>query len=84
VAEHLNSAESVAAGLRALPGISKAFASTQAAWRFFNNERVSYPQLADPLIARGREALAEEEGRYALVAHARHWLKKRALRFGCS
>ena len=69
MAEHLNSAESVAAGLRALPGISKAFASTQAAWRFFNNERVSYPQLADPLIARGREALAEEEGRYALVAH---------------
>ena len=69
MAEHLNSAESVAAGLRALPGTSQAFASTQAAWRFYQNERVSYAQLADSLIARGREALTEEQARYALVAH---------------
>lgn len=69
MAEHLNSAESVAAGFRALPGTSQAFASTQAAWRFYNNERVCSKQLAAPLIARGREALAEDEMRYALVAH---------------
>lgn len=67
--EHLNSAESVAAGLHALPGTSKAFASTQAAWRFYHNERVSYEQLAAPLIARGREALTEDRARYALIAH---------------
>ena len=69
MAEHLNNAESVAAGLRALPGIRKAFASTQAAWRFYRNEGVTLEQLAAPLIAAGREALAETEGRYALVAH---------------
>lgn len=69
MAEHLNSAESVAAGFRALPGTRKAFASTQAAWRFYNNQRVSYEQLAAPLIARGREALIEDQARYALIAH---------------
>ena len=67
--EHLNSTESVAAGLRAVPRTSKAFASTQAAWRFYNNERVTYQQLAAPLIDRAREALAEEDAHYALVAH---------------
>lgn len=69
MAEHLNSAESVAAGLRALPGTSKAFASTQAAWRFYHNERVSYAQLAAPLMALGRKAFTEDQGRYALIAH---------------
>jgi hypothetical protein len=69
VAEHLNSAESVAAGLRALPGIRKAFASTQAAWRFYGNEAVSLEQLAAPLIVAGREAIAETGSRYALIAH---------------
>lgn len=69
MAEHLNSVESVAAGLRPLLGISKAFASTQAAWRFYNNKRISYEQLAAPLVASGREALAYNKGRYALIAH---------------
>ena len=69
VVEHLNSAESVAAGLRALPGIRTAFASTQAAWRFYGNESVTLKQLAAPLLAAGREALVETEGRYALIAH---------------
>lgn len=69
MAEHLNSAESVAAGLRALPGVRKAFASTQAAWRFYGNEGVTLKQLAAPLVAAGREALGETKGRYALIAH---------------
>ena len=67
--EHLNSADSVAAGIRALPGVRSAFASTQAAWRFYGNEGVTLEQLAAPLIAAGREALAGTEGRYALIAH---------------
>jgi hypothetical protein len=69
VAAHLNSAQSVAAGLRALPGLRKAFASTQAAWRFYGNDRVTLKQLAAPLLATGREALADSGGRYALIAH---------------
>jgi len=69
VAEHLNSADSVAAGIRALPGVSQAFASTQAAWRFYGNERITLAQLAEPLIESGRAALAEPKVRYALIAH---------------
>jgi len=69
VIEHLNSTESVAAGARALPGVRKAFASTQAAWRFYGNEGVTLKQLAAPLLAAGRETLVETEGCYALIAH---------------
>src|SRR5262249_17524886 len=57
------------AGLRALPGVRKAFASTQAAWRFYGNERITLEQLAAPLIEAGREALAGSGSRYALIAH---------------
>ena len=67
--EHLNVVDSLAAGVRALPGTSQAFASTQAAWRFYRNERVSYEQLAAPLLARARQSLAEANTGYALIAH---------------
>lgn len=69
MAEHLNSAEAVAAGLRALPGVRKAFASTQAAGRFYGNEHITLEQLAVPLTAAGREALADSGSHYALIAH---------------
>jgi Transposase DDE domain len=69
VAEHLNSADSVAAGIRALPGVRSAFASTQAAWRFYGNARITLEQLAAPLLEAGREALADSAGHYALIAH---------------
>jgi hypothetical protein len=59
----------LAAGLRALPGTAKAFASTQAAWRFYQNPRVPLPQLARPLLAAGREAVAENCTSFVLVAH---------------
>jgi hypothetical protein len=83
VAEHLNSADSVAAGIRALPGVSQALASTQAAWRFYGNERIMLAHLAEPLIESGREALAEPHVHYALIAqdwsqldYAEHGSKK--------
>lgn len=69
MAEHLNSADSVAAGLRALPGVKTAFASTQAAWRFYRNEGVTLEQVAVPLIDAGCEALAEAGSQYALIVH---------------
>jgi hypothetical protein len=68
VAEHLNSAEAVAAGLGALPGVRKAFASTPAAWRFDGNERMTLEQVAVPLIDAGREARADSAGHSALMA----------------
>lgn len=69
VEEHLSPAQHLAAGLRALPGTAKAFASTQAAWRFFENRRVGLYALMQPLIARGREAVDEECDRFVLVMH---------------
>ena len=49
--------------------IAKAFASTQAAWRFYQNERVTLPQLARPLLAAGRKAVSEQCDDYVLVVH---------------
>ena len=69
VQEHLRVSQRVAAGLKALPGAATSFASTQAAWRFYHNERVGLPALAQPLIAHGRAALAEVGAAYALVVH---------------
>lgn len=67
--QHLSPTQSVAAGLRTLPRTNKAFAATQAAWRFFANERVTLPLLAEPIIARAREASSSLSTRYALVMH---------------
>lgn len=69
VHEHLSTAQSVAAGLRALPGLAKAFASTQAAWRFFANDRVALTQLAQPLLDHARAAVADSCRDFALVIH---------------
>lgn len=69
VHEHLTVAQSVAAGLRALPGLAQAFASTQAAWRFYANDRVSLCQLAQPLLDHARTAVADSCHDYALVLH---------------
>jgi hypothetical protein len=67
VTAHLHAAERLAAGIHALPELSAAFASTQAAWRFFANPRTSPQLLAEPL----REAARREcpKGTIALVAH---------------
>jgi hypothetical protein len=67
VQEHLSPVQAVAAGLRALPGTTQAFASTQAAWRFYANPRVTLPQLARPLIEAARTAVEHDNQHYALV-----------------
>jgi len=69
VQEHMGHGHKVAAGPRTLPGKGSAFAATQAAWRFFNNERLSLPTLAQPLLDCARQAVKECCQRYALVAH---------------
>jgi hypothetical protein len=66
--EHLQTAPELAAGLKALPQAATAFASTQAAWRFLANPRVTLPQLAAPLHAAARQA-PPGPGGYALVVH---------------
>jgi hypothetical protein len=59
----------VAAGLRALPATASAFASTQAAWRFYRNDRVRLDHLAQPLIEHARHAIPDVCDDYALAVH---------------
>jgi hypothetical protein len=69
VQEHLQLGQRVAAGLNALPGMANSFASTQAAWRFYQNESVSLPALAQPLVEAGRRSVAALSQEYALMVH---------------
>jgi hypothetical protein len=69
VHSHLHSAPKLAAGVASLPSVSTAFAATQAAWRFFNNDRVTLPTLIEPLRAIGRDRLALTEMPFALLIH---------------
>jgi hypothetical protein len=69
VKQHLNVSQPDAAGAKALPGAASAFACTQAAWRFYNNENVSLPGLAEPLLTHAHTALQADCQRYGLVVH---------------
>lgn len=52
-----------------MPSTAGAFASAQAAWRFFGNPRIGLPALMEPLLDAGRQAIACDRGAYALVLH---------------
>lgn len=69
VQQHLSPTQSVAAGLRNLPNTSQPFAAAQAAWRFFANDRVTLPVLAEPIIAQAQAASVSSSVNYALVMH---------------
>lgn len=69
VQEHLHTSENQAAGSRALPRVTEAFASTQAAWRFYANPRVSAPQLVAPLVEQARCRLPQVSRDYGLALH---------------
>jgi hypothetical protein len=69
VLEHVNVNSAIAAGPRALPGAGKAFASTQGAWRYYANPRVTLKALGEPLLEQARDFLASECQDYALVVH---------------
>jgi hypothetical protein len=66
---HMQSAQSLAAGIHAVPDASASFATTLAAHRFLNNERVTLPALAEPLIESVRQEAPRECERFLLVAH---------------
>jgi len=73
VKSHMRSVSKLAAGVASLPSVASAFAATQGAWRFFNNERVGLPALIEPLRAMGRDGLAADEAPFALLVH--DWCK---------
>lgn len=73
VQSHMRSAPELAAGVASLPATSQAFAATQATWRFLNNERISMPDLVEPLREVGRSRVRESKSRFALLVH--DWCK---------
>ena len=65
---HLSDAQKLAAGFHANPALSESFAATQGAWRFFNNEAVTLPMLAEPLLEYARRAIPLACDKWLLVA----------------
>ena len=63
----LSSAQTLAAGVHAPPTLAKAFAATQAAWRFYSNNRVALTTLCGPLIEHARAEVPGRCGRWLLV-----------------
>jgi hypothetical protein len=64
----LASAHVLAAGLHAVPALTRPFAATQAAWRFLNNEAVTLPNLVGPLLECARDDIPAACDRWVLVA----------------
>jgi hypothetical protein len=69
VQQHTGQAKATAAGPRPLPAPTQAFAATQAAWRFWHNDRVTLPQLLQPLLTYAHEATARACQRSVLMVH---------------
>jgi len=73
VRSHMRSAPELAAGVASLPNAGKAFAATQAAWRFLNNERVTLAALVQPLREVGRRRAEDLQSPFLLLVH--DWCK---------
>jgi len=67
VKEQAHPARLLSAGIAALPGAGTAWASAQAAWRFFNNDDVTPAKLAGPLREAVRAGLAGDASPYVLA-----------------
>jgi hypothetical protein len=68
VTEQMSPKHSVAPGLRALAGKYSAFASTQAAWRFYANETVDVTHLVAPLHEYAHRCVEQEMDQVCLIA----------------
>jgi hypothetical protein len=75
VQTHMHTAPKLAAGIASLPGPGSAFAATQGAWRFLNNERVLLSALAEPLREVGRTRTEASRAAFVMLAH--DWCKLR-------
>ncbi|WP_304894984.1 hypothetical protein [Methylicorpusculum sp.] len=69
VIEHMNSSERLSAGLKALPDKISSFASTQAAWRFYQNESVSLSKRQEPLTVAAHHGILAHCMNFALCVH---------------
>lgn len=70
VKQHINPANPLASAIKDLASTqTKSFATTQAVWRFFQNDNVTLPILNAPLIDLARNTTTMSEHAFALVAH---------------
>jgi hypothetical protein len=73
VKSHMRAPHELASGIAALPSTGTAFAATQGAWRFLNNERVKLPALAVPAREAGRTCFHLTSAEFGLLVH--DWCK---------
>ena len=73
VRSQMKVASQLAAGVGGLPDSSTAFAATQAAWRFYNNERIELKELIVPLRDYARTKIGSLQAPFVLMAH--DWCK---------
>lgn len=69
VQSHMQNNSTLAAGVKSLLDQDTAFNQTQAAWRFFNNDRCTLKKLSHPLLKAAHEFTSIECQSYCLVAH---------------
>lgn len=73
VRSQMKVASPLAAGAGGLPDYNTAFAATQAAWRFYNNNRIELRELVVPLRDYARTRTEAARTPFVLVAH--DWCK---------
>jgi len=77
VEESMNTNDVLSSGLRPLPKEISSFASTQAAWRFYKNDNVTFAKLQEPLLQMTSENKLSYCKNYALCIHDWSWLNYR-------
>ena len=65
----MSSSTTTAAGPAIFADGTAGASATQAAWRFFNNPRVEFSSLAEPLREAGRVGCLQSESEFVLLAH---------------
>ncbi|WP_188883505.1 transposase, partial [Alicyclobacillus cellulosilyticus] len=68
VRSHMITSDMLSAGVKSSLKSRQSFNETQAAWRFFNNERCELGELAKPLVAHGVKH-SEDCAQYGLMVH---------------
>jgi hypothetical protein len=66
----MNPLSSLAPAIKEIASAQKSsFATTQAVWRFLNNEKVSFKQLNEPIQQLAFEQIDQSSHSYALIVH---------------
>lgn len=69
VRSHMQVGHELSPGVRNILSKDAAFNQTQAAWRFFNNEKCNLVTLSQPLLTAAHELCEQECNEYLLVPH---------------